>query len=308
METKFSYTIVGLFVIIFSIVFFIVTIWLSAGVSAKKYHYYTVYMAESVSGLSVKAPVKYNGVDVGYVNEISLRENEPSQVQILLSIEEHTPVTVDTRAELDSQGITGVGYIELTGGKPHAAPLKAKSGERYPVIPTEPSLMFRLDNVLDHLSSNIDVITDGLKRLVNTENTSNLRDILQNLNDLSSKVDSQSDQIQAIISNADITLKNTAEASEDFPELTKELKQAAQTFDSISVDIKKASQEAKTTFENSSVMVENINQQVLPGFIRAMNKMQSLLESMDNLTEQLDENPSVIIRGRAPQKPGPGER
>jgi len=308
METKFSYSIVGLFVIIFTLTFFIVGIWLSVGLSSKAYNKYLVYMNESVSGLALKAPVKYSGVDVGYVAAIKLSTSDPSKVRVLLNIEQSVPITVGTKAVLDSQGLTGIAYIELTGGKKNEPLLVAESGHRYPIIPSEPSLMFRLDSVLDHLSDNVDKITNGIKQIFDTENSQNLRQTLANTRQITQDLNQQSNQFKQIINDVQVTFHNTAMVSDQLPEVFSDLKQATHTFNSVSVDVKNASVAANATFSNSEVMIENVNQQIIPGFLEALNKVQDILKSVEDLSNQLDQNPSLIIRGTVPPSPGPGER
>jgi phospholipid/cholesterol/gamma-HCH transport system substrate-binding protein len=61
-------------------------------------------MEESVSGLYVNAPVKFRGVEVGRVNALGLRPDNPQQVRITLAIESGVPITVDTVATLAFQG------------------------------------------------------------------------------------------------------------------------------------------------------------------------------------------------------------
>src|SRR3989338_5372216 len=106
MEPKINYTIVGLFVIILLSVLIFGIIWLSSGVSTKKYTIYQVNMNESVDGLTPEAPVEYNGVVVGDVENITLNKRNPQQVILLLHIEENTPVTENTVATLMVQGLT----------------------------------------------------------------------------------------------------------------------------------------------------------------------------------------------------------
>lgn len=308
METKFNYAVVGLFVILFTIVFFILMIWLSVGLSGKSYVDYLVIMQESVSGLSVKAPVKYSGVEVGYVKSITLRKSDQSQVRVLLSVEQGVPITTSTRAELDNQGLTGIGYIELTGGKRGEPLLKPQPGYEYALIPSNPSLMFRLDTVLEHLSENINQITDGIFRVFDRENTQNLHATISNLKDITQMLKGDSKQLTQIVDDAGVTFQNTATASQQLPELFDALKQAAKTMEAISVDVKEASIEAKNTFTNSSVMVENVNQEVIPEFLTALGRVQTVLENIEGLSEKLDNNPSVLIRGTMPPLPGPGEQ
>ncbi len=299
---------VGLFVIVFTALFVFMIIWLSVGLSEHHYKKYLVHMTESVSGLSNSAPVKYNGVEVGHVGTISLSKKDPTQVDLLLYIEEDTPVTVETRAELNSQGLTGIGFIELTGGKPGALKLKAKKGEKYPVIPTEPSLFFRLDQVIDQLSQNVDAVTNGLKQILNKENALALHDILANTRDITAEINQHAESLSHIIKNTNITMKNAAIMSEEFPQLMSELTQSSKTFNSLASEIKSTSAEAKATFANTSIMVENINNQLLPDFIQALSTIQNLMQNLDSFSDELKENPSVLIRGRVSAKLGPGEK
>ena len=84
MEAKTNYTFVGLGVIILLISLCIGALWLSFGFDQTAYQYYVVYTKESVSGLNEEALVKYNGVKVGYVEELSLSNDHPGTVRILL--------------------------------------------------------------------------------------------------------------------------------------------------------------------------------------------------------------------------------
>ena len=76
MKAKTSYALVGLFVLLLSTAFIAALLWLTTGGPPKDYDFYVVYMTESVSGLSVDAPVKYKGVNVGRVRDIRLDPEE----------------------------------------------------------------------------------------------------------------------------------------------------------------------------------------------------------------------------------------
>jgi phospholipid/cholesterol/gamma-HCH transport system substrate-binding protein len=181
MESKTHYIIVGLFVIILSLSLIAVGLWLSVGTANKLYDTYQAYMSESVSGLNLKAPVKYRGVEVGQVAKIALSPRHPNHISVLLEIERGTPLKQDTFAILSTQGITGLAFIELTGGSLDAPPLTAKPGERYPEIQTKPSLLFRIDATITLLSDNLQQISSIAKDLLQ-----NLRDVAVTTNALMS--------------------------------------------------------------------------------------------------------------------------
>ena len=113
MESKTNYTAVGIAVVLMLFGLISVALWLSEGFNRKTYHNYLVFMQEAVSGLSEGSLVKYNGVKVGLVKSIILDKN-PRLVELILEIEEGTPITVDTVANLIAQGITGTTYLGLS--------------------------------------------------------------------------------------------------------------------------------------------------------------------------------------------------
>ena len=117
MESKVNFALVGAFVLALATALVGAALWLASG-GAYQTHYdrYDASVEESVSGLNVKAPVKYNGVDVGNVERIWLDANNPQRVKLRFQIERGTPIKVDTVATLKTQGLTGIAYVELSGG------------------------------------------------------------------------------------------------------------------------------------------------------------------------------------------------
>lgn len=294
MNTKVNYTLVGLFVVLLTAVMLVVGVWLSYGLHAKHYNDYLVYMNESVSGLTVKAPVKYMGVDIGMVAEIGLRHDNPQQVRVLLALEEGTPVNVSTTATLNTQGLTGIAYLELKSSKPNAPPLRPRMGSRYPVIKAAPSLMFRLDTALDDLSSNIKTITHGLNRILDDANSRALHKTLQNMTKFSTMLSDNKERINTFISNA-------SAASE---RLTLLVDKMERTTDAVG----NAANQASTTLQSTEGTFVTLSDQTLPAITALLDDVHPLVNYLSQYMEQLNANPGMLIRGRKPLAPGPGEK
>ena len=146
MEEKVNFAVVGAFVLVLSAGLIGGVLWFSSGKSYRTvYDVYLTYMKESVSGLNLDAPVRYRGVEVGRVQKIALAPENVEQVQLMLAIERGTPVKMDTVAVLQTQGLTGLAFVELTGGSRDSPSLQKQAGEEYPVIEAAPSLIRRLD-------------------------------------------------------------------------------------------------------------------------------------------------------------------
>lgn len=186
METKFSYLIIGFFVLVFSVATVIIGVWL-VSFGTKKYNVYIVYMHESVAGLNLNSPVKYNGVDVGYIQDITLRRNDPQTVRIVAKIQEGTPITTTTTATMITQGLTGIAYLGLKTQNDQGVPLKPLPGHRYPVIRAEPSLYSRLEDTLQALSQSLKSVSDGVNQLLSPENQKAFSGILVNVDQISAQ-------------------------------------------------------------------------------------------------------------------------
>jgi len=75
------------------------------------------YFTGDVTGLGVGSAVRYRGVPVGTVRDIRLDPTNVEQVQVLMDVSADAPIKEDTIAQLALQGITGVAFIQLTGGQ-----------------------------------------------------------------------------------------------------------------------------------------------------------------------------------------------
>ncbi len=209
MDTKVNYAVVGIFVLALGALFIAGILWLAVGFGNKKdtMHYMSI-IDESVAGLNVDAPVKYLGVDVGRVEKIELDPDNPQEVQLLFAIRKTTPIREDTEAVLKTQGLTGIAYVELSGGTPESPPLTAVGPGRYPMIRTIPSLSARLENVLTSVLAKLDRTSANIDALFDDENRAEIKKILVNSSLVMSTIASQRQDITRFIARA-------AEAADD---------------------------------------------------------------------------------------------
>jgi phospholipid/cholesterol/gamma-HCH transport system substrate-binding protein len=166
MESDQHYFFEGLFIIGFSVAAAFFAIWLG-----RPGHHddvvYRIHFQDSVSGLAVGDPVKFRGIDVGTVKSLGIDPDDSRLVVVDLRLRKETPVKTDTKASLALKGITGVVYIELSGGDPAAKTLLAVTpADRVPEIATEKvGLKAMLDN-LPKLVDKFSAIEDQVKKVV----------------------------------------------------------------------------------------------------------------------------------------------
>lgn len=286
MESKTNYTIVGLSVLILFTSLLSAALWLSVGFDRKKYDTYTVYMREAASGLSDDSVVKYNGVKVGVVNKIELNQFDPQQVKIELKIVEGTPITTSTHATLINQGITGNTYLGLSATSPSLFPLQKTPGEPYPVIPYTPSFFSQLEK-------NINDVSIGIKRIFDKENAESLKNSLNNI-----------ERVTNIVAENDIKLR---EMLEDLPALIKSLQNSVRKFSSMTGEMSSASKQVSSTMLAGKNSIDKLSQQAIPPAVLLLQRLDSIAVNLEKVSNQMRQNPAVIIRGSTQPQPGPGE-
>jgi phospholipid/cholesterol/gamma-HCH transport system substrate-binding protein len=157
METDKHYFIEGLFVIGLTVGAALFFVWLGSS-GERDDVLYRIHFAESVSGLGLGEPVKFQGVDIGTVKRMAIDPRDPRLVEVEVKLRKDAPVKTDTRASLRLKGITGAVFIELAGGSAEAQSLAATTPTgRIPEIASEKSdlatVVELLPNVIEKFSA-----------------------------------------------------------------------------------------------------------------------------------------------------------
>ena len=293
MEKKVNYAVVGLFVILLGSAWLAISVWLVFGEITADYTRYRVYMDESVSGLYKDAPVKYRGVEVGKVHEIGLNPLVLDQVQLMLDIRTDVPIREDTVALLTAQGLTGVAFIDLTGGSLASPPLQARVGELYPVIKSGPSLFSRVDSLLTDLVLNLNTLAKDVTALLDGDEKQALRETILNIRDITAAV---ADQKTAL-----------ATSVERLPALLARVDETAGKFEQMASKVAVTSESINRYVSNSGAGVQQFSQQTLPEFAALISELRRLADTMQGFGRKLEEDPRVLLYGRGLEAPGPGE-
>jgi phospholipid/cholesterol/gamma-HCH transport system substrate-binding protein len=166
METDKRYFFEGLFIIVFSVAAAFFAVWLGSP-GRHDDVLYRIHFHDSVSGLAAGDPVKFRGVDVGTVKSLGIDPDDSRLVLVDLRLRKETPVKTDTRASLTLKGITGVVYIELSGGDPTAQTLVAVTPQdQVPEIPSEKTGLKAMLDSLPKVVEKFSAIEDQVKKVV----------------------------------------------------------------------------------------------------------------------------------------------
>ena len=308
MEERVNLVAVGVFVVVLMLTAIASVLYLSGGMySRKSYDTYLTYMTESVSGLNLNAPVRYRGVEVGRVRAIALAPDNVELVQVTLHIERGTPVKEDTVAMLETQGLTGISYVDLTSGHRNSDPLKARPGEEYPVIRSGTSLISRLETSVPTLLAGLVRASDNLNAVLDEDNQRALKRTLADLELLSRTLATRSAAIDSGLADAARTARNTARLTEQLPQLVQRVERSADAFDRMAGQLGAAGSSASGTIDGTRVDLQRFTGETLPELRELVGELRELTATMQRAADKVERSPSTLLFSQPPSRRGPGE-
>lgn len=220
METRASYVVVGSFVLALTAAAFGVVIFLTRTTFEDAPKNYMTYFTGSVTGLQTGSAVRYRGVPVGTVTDIRIDPQDVKQVRVIMEIVRNTPIKTDTVATLGLQGITGVAYIELSGGTRESKSLAPIDGAKIAVIKSKRSSIEQVLAKAPELLERAVVITERLALILDDRNLQSISDTLDNVSTLTGTLAASSGDIGEVLVDSQKTFAALREASENVAKLT----------------------------------------------------------------------------------------
>ena len=312
----------GLFVVVgFAAAILTVVLFGAASMRKETVHYHT-YFNESVQGLDVGSAVKFRGVTIGFVSAIEIapdhrlvdvvEELDVADIKRLGLLETGHGLTgkpkfampEDLRAQLGSQGITGVKFVNIDFFDVKTNPRPSLPFEPHPdTIPAAASLMKGLE---DSLAKALDRLPDLLDAMVAS---------LGKIDRLVDSVDRE--QIPQSIAK---TLGNLNGAITDLRAVVKHVDQAkipertAKALDGIDVAIAKVSSILErfdgdaglvASTKRASDSVGDLGRSVSGGAAeldRTLRDLGEAARAVRDLADAIEHDPDMLVKGRAPAR------
>ena len=307
MTGKTNYVLVGLFVLTLGLALIGGVLWLGSGGVGQNYNSYLVYMRESVSGLSRDSAVKYHGVVVGRVRSLELDPDRVGDVRLLLEIDASTPVRADTVAMLETQGLTGLAYVNLSGGSSEAPLIQAEDGTQIPVIPSRPSTWGRLDEAVEELANRMIGVSERFERLLDDDNLQHISSSLSQLDRLSSALAERSGAVTGAVDDLTTTLQQVRNASTEIPGLIAQLRDTATALEQMADEIRDTGISVRQVVKARDRDLQRFTGEALPEAAVMISEARRAAQNLRRFSAQLERDPGVLLRGKAPRAPGPGE-
>ena len=315
MENKAHALIAGVFVVVVAALMAVLAIWLMRDTTQRDI--YDISTAETISGLQPQAVVRFRGVPVGKVEQIGFDSKIKGNVLIAISIDRAAPVTKSVFATVASQGVTGLGFIQLDDNGESQERLTPNADDP-PRIPLKPGGLDKLLKQSEVIFNQAEQATTRLNLLLSDENRAatalaitSLGGAASSVKDLSVSLRTAMDaqfgpdrvDIPKVVKNLDTTLTALRRTTDATIATVAEVGVTAKRLNEKGGPLDKLS-EGGTAL---AAGVETFSAATLPKLGEVADETARTMRQLRRTVNSVDDNPQALIFGNGPPVPGPGE-
>lgn len=274
---------------------------------------YQIATTQSIPGLNPQAAVRYRGLEVGKVEDISFDQAVSGRIVIRLLVDPETPVTSSTFASLGYQGVTGIAFIQLDDEKTGSPRLKTDD-ERVAVIPLRPGF-------LDQLEKRGLVILEKTEELMTRADDmlspKNQETMLAAFKDISATAKAYGDiprQLEPTLARMPELTRKAEQSLASFNELSTSATAMTRNFDQLATTLQ--APDGPITRLNTTVdrvggsleaVTSELELQTLPHLAAMADEARTSLRAVRRTATSLTDRPQSILFGAQEGEPGPGE-
>ncbi len=300
MENKAHAMAAGIFVLVVTVMVALLAVWLMRDDTQRDL--YDMSTDETVSGLQPQAAVRFRGVPVGKVELIGFDTKIKGNVLIRVSIDRSTPMTKSTFATVASQGVTGLGFIQLddNGG---SSERMVPNDDDPPRIPLKPGGLSKLLTQGEAILNQAEEAGKRMNRLLSDENQAALTAAVTQLGEAASSINRVAKGLEptvatlpALTREANATLASVRSATDEVAVTARRLNEKGGPIDKLA--------EGGAALASG---VETFSAATLPKLGEVAEETARAMRQLRRTVNAVDDNPQSLIFGNGTPVPGPGE-
>lgn len=306
MESRSYALLTGLFTILLGIALAATFIWFRG--DSRVHNRYLVVSTFPVNGLNRQAAVRFRGVEIGKVEDITVDPKDSKVILIQVVLDDSVPITRGTFAQLGYQGLTGIAYVVLDDDGSNTTPVQSSGG-----------VMARIEvrgNVFDDLAESSKALLqqasellDRLNKIASETNQVRIDNTLASFERASAQLEPALRAIPEVTERAKRFLNEDNRQS-----LQKSLASIEQAAGSVApfvedshkvlVGIRQLSDKLDRL---SGEISSEINDNTLPKVNQLVEQLGQDSADFHRLILQIEREPQSLVFGRQRPQPGPGE-
>lgn len=276
MENRNSYTIVGLFVMLIGAFLGIFMWWMLTRTEANEtYRSYFIHTKELPVGIKEGADVKFIGVNAGIIKKIDFIDMKNAIIEIELSIKDKLPISKDSVAKVESQGISGISFINITQGSGEIF----NENEKKPIISLDKALLDKIGKKAEVISDQVSETIYKINMLLSNQNIDKINKILTNLETFSEKLNDKK------------MTKNIYTAIDEFIKFQKTMDNSAKKFNNFIDNLNKTQNKISARIDNGDFNIREILNPTLSNAQTTLNEFNKALIEFESALFRLEDNP-----------------
>jgi ABC-type transporter Mla subunit MlaD len=256
-------------------------------------------------GLEPGTSVLFGGISVGKVTAVRPAASDPTRIEILLDVKEHTPLNEKSVAKLGLVSVMSGAALSITTGSndgkrlapgatissQEAASLDEITGKMAVVADNANGLITEVRSELHGISGDAHTLLANLNSVTGAPNQRKIRDVLDNVDAMLAterpKVDHLIDQLNGLSEHADETVQNVnGTVSEVREPIRKDV-----------VELQNTLLEAKHLLADMQVLVKANDYKIDD----TIENLRTATENLDELTESVKQRPWSLVRIQQPE-------
>ena len=322
MENKAHAMAAGAFVLLVSGLLAVLALWLTRDTTQRDL--YELSTHEIISGLQPQASVNFRGVPVGKVEFIGFDTKVKGNVLVRVSIDRAAPVTQSVFATVASQGVTGLGFIQLDDTGQSAQRLSPNDADP-PRIPLKTGGLDKLIKQSEVVFKQLEQAGVQVNKLLSDDNQKQLVSAVGSLDAAASTMGNAASNVGKLSSNMNKILD--AQLGPDkvnIPLLVKNVDGALTALKSTAVQVSGTVAEIGVTArrlnekggpldklsEGGTALatgIETFSAATLPKLAEVADETARAMRQLRRTVNAVDDNPQSLIFGNGAPEPGPGE-
>ncbi|MDO9360491.1 MAG: MlaD family protein [Polaromonas sp.] len=307
MENKAHALAAGAFVLVVAALLALLAVWLTRDSGER--HLYELSTRDTISGLQPQAQVRFRGVPVGKVEFIGFDSKTPGNVLIRISVDVGTPLTQSTFATISSQGVTGLGFIQLEDDGPSTIAL-VPNDDNPPRIPLKPGFLQKMLDKGEIIMDQVEAASTKLNKLLGDGNqealigaVNNFSQAADSINKVVLKLDPVIAGLPKLSAETSATMRSLKIAADDVSKTANEVTTTAQRLNAKGGPIDKVAEGGAALAST----VETFSAATLPRLGEVAEETARAMRQLRRTVNAVDDNPQSLIFGNGPPTPGPGE-
>lgn len=246
-----------------------------------------------VGGIKNGTLVKYGGMNIGQVTEISLPDSDEIRIRLNLEVNAKTPVRVNSIAFVSSVGIMSEKHIEITPGTPDKDLLPPGSTIESKEVPN----IMQITESFGDLNEQVGRLLSRINDIFADENQNNFASMMQSLNNLIKELKDRSSEAAA---NFEVLTSELTGLTRDINEFMDNnrgnITEILANLDTTATETNRLISEIRATLGNVQSLTSSNNQ----GLMDLMQNLQTTSQNLEEFSRIIKERPWLLVRKAAP--------